>query len=616
MKQHTKTKPKKHVKSRKTHMEENKTDQTPQKPDAETKRFNRIWKSATPLIIVGVLLLGAAGFVGYAVWQKRGANAGGESGLGRERLSGVLGIDDITVQLGPEERIAGPSGDIDTPYFMEKDAAGVLKGYSGNTRSLVFDIGADGTLGKSRTILEKGPHRANFDGCGAWLLGSIYKGAEKNDRIGWYHAETDCAYDNDGQTLMSIAFAESKDGGKTWAKPNYPNNRTITADARLQALAVANKTKPDAHKIDDVGNGKVIKRGEYYYAFFGASTYHTTFEQVLAAGDKLHVARSNVKYHGKPGTWFKWYCTDPSQPETCKWSEKGIGGKSTAIPGSDGKSRFITWNTYLNRYIAIRANGKQGFTLRASQGANILSWAPKRETLYPEVTYKNDPEVNDWGYGEPNRNGKRQLYAYASIVSISGIDNNKDGSVSDETGQQFYLYYVKLYAGHEFDQRNLLRRKVTLLNNHGLSRVQLTAYKNDAGQLRMTTELPKAAQGYHIREKASAIGYLATFSAPGYVPLFECQLPGAKEFYLLRDNTPENAPYQTSDGKDDWSRCSDEYDLVRRVGWIATEPTGEATAPLYRCYSKTRQDRFVSGRADCNGATQRGIIGYMLPPLR
>lgn len=571
------------------------------------------WRMTPTVLAVGALHLSLFSLVGYGLLLKSADMTNNDVLGASTSLSGSMDVNGIAVQLGPEERIAGPSGDIDTPYFIEKEESGKLKGYTGNTRSIAFDIAADGSLGKSRVILDKGP-KTNFDGCGAWILGSIYRGDGRNDRIGWYHAENDCNYSNGGQTHMTMAYMESKDGGETWEKPNYPKNQIITADKRLEALAASNTSNPSAHKVDDIGNGKIIKRGGYYYAFFGASTYQGTLDATITEGERLHVARANVTRGGKPGTWLKWYCVNASQPETCKWNERGIGGKSTAIPGSDGKSRFISWNVYLKRYITVRANGKQGFTMRVSQGTDILNWSPKRATLYPEVTFKNDPLVNEWGHGEENRNGFRQLYAYASVGSIDNADNNKDGAASDETGQVFYLYYAKLYSGQEFDQRSLMRRKVTLLASTTPSRVQLSAYKTDAGHLRMTTELPKPAQGYQKR-KSPDVGYLLTSSAEGYAPLYECQLPNASDFYLVRDDTPNDAPYRPK-GQDDWSHCSKDNLLVRKIGWISTTKTTEATIPLYNCYNKKLKDRFASAQRDCLGGTRGAILGYMLPALK
>lgn len=61
-----------------------KTDQDRKVKDTKLKKFNDIWKSATPLVLAGILLLGAAGFAGYSLWQQQSINAGGENSLKRD----------------------------------------------------------------------------------------------------------------------------------------------------------------------------------------------------------------------------------------------------------------------------------------------------------------------------------------------------------------------------------------------------------------------------------------------------------------------------------------------------------------------------------------------------
>jgi hypothetical protein len=74
--------------------------------------------------------------------------------------------------------------------------------------------------------------------------------------LGWYHGECDCDYRH-GITHKSTAFAESFDGGKTWQFPNYPNNQVVTADAAFDGQ----------EDLDDSGDGRVIKIGNYFYMF-------------------------------------------------------------------------------------------------------------------------------------------------------------------------------------------------------------------------------------------------------------------------------------------------------------------------------------------------------------
>jgi hypothetical protein len=114
------------------------------------------------------------------------------------------------------------------------------------------------------------------------------------------------------------------------------------------------------------------------------------------------------------------------------------------------------YNTYLNRFIAMPVFGRWGFAIDQSNGSDLLQWNPYPSTgmltVYPPVTYGDDPLV-DMGYGRTA--ASRQYYNYASLISPDGDSNS--------TGQVFYLYYMKLFPGDDFDQRYAMRRKVTLM---------------------------------------------------------------------------------------------------------------------------------------------------------
>ena len=102
------------------------------------------------------------------------------------------------------------------------------------------------------TLIGPGP-AGKFDETGAWLASAYQDG---NILTGFYHAEEHADYANGGQTHKSIAFAQSFDGGKTFVKPNYPNNQIITSNQ---------PEKPGW--ITGVGDLTVVQFNGYYYAY-------------------------------------------------------------------------------------------------------------------------------------------------------------------------------------------------------------------------------------------------------------------------------------------------------------------------------------------------------------
>ena len=64
-------------------------------------------------------------------------------------------------------------------------------------------------------------------------------------------------YSNNGQTRKSGGYSVSTDGGKSFTKPNYPNNKIVdTATAILIG-------RPSGE-----GDLSMVVRGNYYYLFF------------------------------------------------------------------------------------------------------------------------------------------------------------------------------------------------------------------------------------------------------------------------------------------------------------------------------------------------------------
>lgn len=486
----------------------------------------------------------------------------------------------FTVQLGPEERIYGPSGLTDFPYFSEKSGRKLI-GFISNNDSYRTIARHNRPLKNARVIIRRGKP-GSFDKCGAWLIGSIFK--RGNRWMALYHAEAagkgdnDRCIFNDDSVVASIGRAVSNDGGKHWTKSR--GGPVVTQDDLL-----------NSPKTEDATMGRMIQVGNYLYLFYGASvSAHNT-------GRKLMVARTEVKpgiIPGAKGTWSKWHCKPPLLPagtRSCDWSEPGVGGKSTPIAKLDPMARVMTPNTYLGKWIALAASGSKGFKLWVSNTPSAqapidpedpddgVAWDGYVD-IYPQVSTKSDPLVDTW---DRTRRAK-QLYAYPSIVGANGE--------SFTSGQSFYITYVKLFPGGDFPERYLMRRKVTLLKGVDLStnRVALTTYvRRSDGRRRTSTERP-------IQDSFKAKGgngYLLGEEREGFHPVFEC---AKKKDFILRV-----------------SDCGRRERQYRRIGWIsaAEAPGLGATVPVYRCYNRRKKNHFAQ-KDGCGTAKRDGLLGYAL----
>jgi len=484
----------------------------------------------------------------------------------------------FTVQLGPEQRVYGPSGLTDSPYFSERSPSGKLIGFISNNDSYRTSTRSNRTIRAPKVILERG-EPGSFDKCGAWLIGSVFKKTPRR-WIALYHAEAAGKGDNnrcifnDDSVVASIGRAVSRDGGKTWRK----TGRVVSQNRRL-----------DGPKTEDATMGRMIRIGDYLYLFYAASVSKRNTTR------KLMVARSAVSDLGARGTWRKWHCTRSLGQRSCTWRQPGLGGRSTPIASIDTMARVILPNTYLDKYIALAATGTRGFRLWVSNtpasGLPVDPDGPLADhawygsmQIYPPVSRRNDRQVDTW-----NRTRRaKQLYAYPSIVATNGN--------SSTSGRTFYIYYVKLFPGDDFPERYLMRRKLvmTKADTSRLHRVALTTYfRKKDGRRRTSTELP-VEKGFHAR---STDGYLLSNGEihEGWLNVFDCVRDGD---HLLRTRS-----------------CATGESKYRRVGWISPDPTTDATVPIYRCFNRRKKNHFASIEPDCLGFKREVRLGYGLPPL-
>lgn len=349
---------------------------------------------------------------------------------------------------------------------------------------------------------------------------------------------------------------------------------------------------------DDAGAAKVIKVGAYYYIFFlakGDSNTPTTGEMF-----QTHVARSAVSSGGLPGTWFKYFNGSFSQP--------GLGGKSSQVdPDLLPTANFVTYNTYLNRYITLYVSGRWGFylsyTLVGQTDTTLLSWQQAPHTLFPLVSHPNDLNVDHWlGPGD------KQTYAYSSTISPNGD--------SDATGQEFYLYYTKVFEKDNIVySRNLMRRKISLNKSPSSSydaMIKLTRYEKSSPQKsKISTEVARPSEGYTKRED---MGYILPYQAEGFRPVYECFIPTWNDYMLSIGN-----PYPSSNSNNPttlntWKHCESDGDqFIRTIGYVAINSTPPFTTALYRCFDSANSNHFASTNSSCEGKQNEFLLGYIAP---
>ncbi|HEX7018186.1 MAG TPA: hypothetical protein VF209_04745 [Patescibacteria group bacterium] len=480
---------------------------------------------------------------------------------------------DFSIQLGREEFVMGPAnGKLDTAFITYPVEGGwrsfVAQGETESAFTNDFNrFGQFEGIALDRGVRNSGVH----DECGSWLL-SVDRIAP--DRwIGWYHSEDSCNYVA-GYTHKKIAYAESYDQGKTWVKPDYPSNVVLTADEQYQG----------DRGTDDAGDGRVIRKDGYYYLFY------------LATGPnwRIHVARAPIISNGKPGTWLKYYC---SAPASCDFTEPGIGGKSTPVNGLSGGSVFVSYNTYLDKYIMPFAGGKWGFQLAYAQPDDVINWS--RVNIVPPVSFANDPKVDGSGL---NRGDKRQWYNYASAISTEGD--------STTTGRVFYLYYIKNFPGEGTEARYLVRRQVTLEKNPAggpQNMIALARYERPDGKTITSTEFPNPKLGYQVRK---VLGYIHGQEVPGSKPLSTCYIKIWDSYITIEQRNVDKS----------WEYCNNnpEVPFYKNEGWVSHRPSGTATVPLYRCFNSSLRNHFLTTEENCEGKSteHRVLFGYISPGIK
>jgi hypothetical protein len=340
----------------------------------------------------------------------------------------------IGTHSGPEQRIIGPSRDVDSVYATVRDGRGV-HAYMSNDRTIWYNQRPDGTLTRPRTILTAGP-KGSPDQCGVHPVGGVYK-VTSTHWVTFFHAERANPHEYRGEcqagpgkrnhTRWSVLRLQTFNAGKTWRK----GEPVLRQD---QAFTSWSTEDPSANQ-DDAGSPRLVMQGDYLYLFYRAVNQDSPLNQ------KMSVARAPKSSLGKGGSWQKFYHGSYSQP--------GLGGHQSAILGLPATARGISWNTYLNSYISVEAL-VTGITLYVSEGDDLTRWHPLKKVVGAYGT--------ESAWGRPCIPGRTPDFpvaiGYGATIGWTGS--------STTTGRNFWVYYMKKPKGNCFSARYLVRRQIAL----------------------------------------------------------------------------------------------------------------------------------------------------------
>jgi hypothetical protein len=368
-------------------------------------------------------------------------------------------------RVGRPVRVYGPDSALPDSHFVAVTKGTVVRGYTSGGTTKVFEGSSVETLAPVGVALQPGASN-RYDACGAWL-NSVEAGSGSTVR-GWYHAEEKCNYDNGGQTHMSIAYAESSDGGRTFTKVGYPDNRVLTGNS-----------VPAAGKITGNGLPSVIQwRGQYWMYFMDPTQWG------------VGVARAALSTFGRPGAWTKLLNGSFSSP--------GLGGavSKLAVPPTGTQATIHTPTDQ----VVLAGTTPNG--LRLSFSTSGTTFHTMSDPLVPF-------EEENW-----NRPAPTELMAYPSVVPPGG---------GSSWSNQFHLFHSYLPPSATFATRYLVRRKVTVSETADLAAPQglitLSRYhaasRNDSWT---TTTVP--LDGTYAFQKD--LGFLLTAQRAGTVPLYDC----------------------------------------------------------------------------------------------
>ncbi len=505
-----------------------------------------------PMAGVLALAIAVALLAGCIDTDPPGEKPNGRSGGHRSPEPGPdsdLVLTGSAFRVGPPEIVVGPVKYVDS-YFTAIKVGTTVRGYVGNRNTMLLEgtTVADLVPTEDRVIgAANDPTR--WDDCGAWLEGVEADDEDPQLLHAWYHAEWQCNYAID-QTDKSIAYAESRDGGRTFVKVDYPNNQVVSSPLPF---------------VEDQRNGRgdltVIRRGDRFYMYY---------LNVLADEETVtSVARAPVASGGVPGTWHN-YTVDEDGRGT--WTEDAREGSAAALETSPPVSSASVHLPSGEVLLARQHPRSGGIVLQAS--ADGIHFTKLSEPIVPILKSQAREE---WG-----TSNEGQIIGYVSIVGPDGSRNWSD---------EFYLFHMYVFPGDELSaNRYLVRRHVVVddaPDEGPWSTVALASYAGPGGD-RFATSAPE-----RDGRSDGIVGYLLGSHVTGRRALVECTSTTGDRFVAADcgGDVPEDG---------------------RLVGYAYTvEQSG--TVGLYWCET-SNGDQFTSLDQACEGGQTVAQLGFVYPP--
>jgi hypothetical protein len=343
--------------------------------------------------------------------------AGGTSGVGASSLTiSFTGPEETVISNGawglycmPDEQMSFlNTNGLLSVWFTGNGSAQLFRGSNFNTLNPYL-------TNQGSTVPVLAPSATGFDADYAGP-GSVIQAANGSDLLMVYHAETQYATCGKAAAKASIGIARSSDGGQTWTRLG----QIITGqEAVPQCTTQFNGSGAPSIALSPDGN--------YFYVYFmdWGTNYPTA----------IHLARALRTSDGLPGSWFKYYLDDFTQP--------GIGGHSDPVISRPSASALwagfhnISFNSYLNRYLAV-VTCQDGWYCTSSPDG--ISWQ------LPQPFFQFPVAYNQLTNGDPR-------YLYPTLLS-----HEQQSQLT--TSQAGYLYYGHGVYGIEC--HHMARRPVIL----------------------------------------------------------------------------------------------------------------------------------------------------------
>lgn len=246
-------------------------------------------------------------------------------------------------------------------------------------------------------------------------FGGVVPSQSKNKYLTFYHCE-DYRWAGTGEMTTS----------KFWAQIAYAESADKINWEKEGAVITGRDPKPNlpARAANGAGNPATIVHDGYIYIFY--NDWHTTIGNATGP-DEIHVARAAVASDGKPGSWYKYY--------NGQFSEPGIGGNSSPVilaPMRSNPQEYpndnyagsvnISYNKYIKSFVAIYISVNGVFYCFSK---DLLSWSKARkientdngQLLYPSfLSPSQESDMVTWRYGflyygkgEPHNMRRRAL---------------------------------------------------------------------------------------------------------------------------------------------------------------------------------------------------------------